>query len=132
MRLLTSGRGVRVQTLFLMSIVIGGVLFQSGARGQGPGPGGITQVLVLDNEVFNVRRLTFAPGYRQTMHGTGAKLDEIVVLLTPGQIEVQIDENKTSGPENVGKVWWVPKPPSQHAFGNLGKQPIDLLVVQAK
>ena len=106
---------------------------QARARGQGQNGGsGITQVVVLDNERFNVRRLTFPAGYRQQLHTVAADRDELVIQITAGAFEARVDAAVASGVQKPGTLWAVPKAPSQHAFANTGTLPIDVLVVQAK
>lgn len=87
--------------------------------------------MVLDSEKFNVRRLTFPAGYRQEMHTVAADRDELVILITPGQFEGRVDVGVRVATK-PGELWAVPKAPSQHAFANLGKEPLDILVVQRK
>lgn len=103
------------------------------ARGQAPAARpGITQMVVLDNERFNVRRLTFPAGYRQEMHTVAANRDEVLIQITPGEFEARVDDKVASGMQKPGTLWAVPRAPSQHAFANTSTKPIDVLVVQAK
>ncbi len=104
--------------------------------GQTPAPAAasgarITQAVVLDTDKFNVRRLTFPAGYRQPMHTVNADRDELVILITPGQFEGRVDAAVRVA-TRPGELWDVPKAPSQHAFANLGNEPLDILVVQRK
>ena len=91
----------------------------------------ITQAVVLDTAAFNVRRLTFPPGYRQPMHTVAANRDELVILIGPGRFEGRVDSDARVV-TSPGELFDVPKAPSLHAFANLGTQPVDVLVVQRK
>jgi hypothetical protein len=127
-------RGVRTGLLILIFGVGAFAVFLGRARGQAPAPAQgpqITQTVVLDNERFNVRRLTFPAGFRQTMHTVAANRDELVILITPAQFEGQVDDKKTVS-DKPGTIWPTAKAPSMHAFANLSKGPIDILVVQTK
>lgn len=127
--------------LGIPALVVAGALFWISttiARGasQTPAPAAaagarITQAVVLDTDTFNVRRLTFPGGYRQPMHTVSADRDELVILITPGQFEGRVDAAVRVA-TRPGELWDVPKAPSQHAFANLGKEPLDILVVQRK
>ena len=115
------------------AVVGGSAVAAQRAAGQGRAAGpGITQVVVLDNERFNVRRLTFPAGYRQELHTVNANRDEIVIQITPGEFEARVDDKLSSGMQSPGALWAVPKAPSLHAFANTSNRPIDILVVQAK
>ena len=105
---------------------------RAGGQAQSAATGRITQVVVLDNERFNVRRLTFPVGYRQEMHTVGADRDELVIQITPGTFEARVDDRVDAARHTRGTLWSVPKAPSQHTFANTDTQPIDVLVVQAK
>lgn len=128
MKRVVRGGGI-VLTLMVAAFVAGGMRARGQAQNSG---GGITQVVVLDNERFNVRRLTFPAGYRQELHTVAANRDELVIQITPGEFEARVDDKVASGVQKPGTLWAVPKAPSQHAFANTSKQPIDVLVVQAK
>lgn len=132
MRILT-GFGIRVALLSILLLVACLVVARGSASGQSAQPTGprISQVVILDNDKFNVRRLTFPVGYRQEMHTVGADRDELVILITPGQMEGRVDTQVTVATK-PGELWAVPKAPSQHAFANIGREPIDILVVQRK
>jgi hypothetical protein len=132
-RLLTP-LGTRIALLAALLFVAASVMSDGIARGQGtqqPAGPRITQTVVLDDDKFNVRRLTFPAGYRQQMHTVGADRDELVILITPGQFEGRVDAAVRVATK-PGELWAVPKAPSQHAFANLGKEPLDILVVQRK
>src|SRR5580765_6973334 len=92
-------RTIRLASPAVMLFAAALVLWQGNARGQAaaqtPAKGPqITQTVVLDNEKFNVRRLTFPPGFRQTLHTDAANRDELVILITPAQFEGQVDDKK--------------------------------------
>jgi hypothetical protein len=127
-------RGVGAGVLVVILGATTFVLFQARAHAQAKAPATgpqITQTVVLDNDRFNVRRLTFPAGFRQTLHTVAANRDELVILITPAQFEGQVDDKKIAS-DKPGTIWATPKAPSQHAFANLSKEPIDILVVQTK
>lgn len=127
-------RGIGSGVLFVMFGVSGLLLFQGRAHGQAASPAKgpqITQTVVLDNDHFNVRRLTFPAGFRQQLHTVAANRNELVILITPAQFEGQVDGKKVVS-DKPGTIWSTPKAPSMHAFANLSNEPIDILVVQTK
>jgi hypothetical protein len=125
--------GTRIALLAGLLFITAPVMSGGIARGQATQPAGprITQAVVHDDDKFNVRRLTFPAGYRQEMHTVGADRDELVILITPGQFEGRVDATVKVATK-PGELWAVPKAPSQHAFANLGREPLDILVVQRK
>ena len=94
-----------------------------------------TSVMLVDNERISIRRLTFAAGEKQaTLHpppGTG----QVVTLVTPADMEVNLVEDGTprtdKGHMEPGKVWWLAKT-TLHQFANTGTQPCDVIVVTFK
>src|ERR1700730_14389608 len=116
-------RSIRFAVPVVMLFAAAFVLLQGNVRGQAAGQAPakgpqITQTVVLDNEKFNVRRLTFPPGFRQTLHTVAANRDELVILITPAQFEGQVDDKKSTS-DKPGTIWPTPKAPSQHAYANL-------------
>jgi len=104
--------------------------YQAGAHAQAAPPAPRVEKLLLDNAVFNIREITYQPGYRQQMHTVAAGRNEVLVQITPGKFEANIDGVVTTG--HPGSVWYTPKAPSLHAFANAGDAPMTFLVVQAK
>ena len=136
MQIAIAWRRIRLATPMVILVATAFVVFHGDARGQAAGQAQakgpqITQTVVLDNERFNVRRLTFPAGFRQQLHTVAANRDELVILITPAQFEGQVDDKKEVS-DKPGTIWATPKAPSQHAFANLSKHPIDILVVQTK
>ena len=132
MQTLLSRIGLRIAVVGTVLYVVF-LVASPGTAGQGPQATAprITQAVVLDDDKFNVRRLTFPAGYRQQMHTVGADRDELVILITPGQLEGRVDA-EVKVVTKPGELWAVPKAPSQHAFANIGGEPLDILVVQRK
>jgi predicted metal-dependent enzyme (double-stranded beta helix superfamily) len=97
--------------------------------------GAATIVQLIDNERFSVIRITFAPGEKQAaLHpppGTG----QIVTLVTPAEVEVNLVEDgkprTEKGHMEPGKVWWLAKT-TLHQYANTGTQPYDIIVVTFK
>jgi hypothetical protein len=124
--------------VFLVSLGVNAIVFFQGrASGQerAAATGQQTETVVLDNTRVHVRHITFpAGGFRQQMHSVGKAGDnryDLMILLTPAQLEGQVDDKKMVS-DKPGTIWEIPGAPSQHAFANLSNQPIDVLVVQVK
>ena len=108
-------------------LTTGGLGFLAGVNAQVPAR---VEKLLLDNAVFNIREITYQPGYKQEMHTVAANRNEVLVQITPGKFQANIDNVIATG--HPGAVWYTPKAPSLHAFANLDDHPITFLVVQAK
>ena len=104
--------------------------FQAGVHAQTPAPAPRVEKQVLDNAAFNIRSITYQPGYKQDPHTVAANRDEVLIQITPGKMQGMVDGVTTVG--SPGYIWWTPKAPSQHAFANIGDTPVTFLVVQAK
>jgi quercetin dioxygenase-like cupin family protein len=46
--------------------------------------------------------------------------DGIVIMMTPGNIEFYTGEKVEIGHQEIGKTWWMPKPPYLHSLANTG------------
>jgi len=90
---------------------------------------GLTTVKVMENERVIVFRQTFAVGARQAYHPPN--FDIVVTQLNPADAEWRIGEERTSGRQEPGKVWYIKKG-TMHSAANLGKQPFDLMIVVLK
>ena len=125
--------GKRIALVGAMAAMIGAAGtagYVAGAHAQAPAAAPRVEKLLLDNAVFNIREITYQPGYRQQMHTVAAGRNEVLVQITPGKFEANIDGTVTTG--HPGSVWYTPKAPSLHAFANAGDTPMTFLVVQAK
>ena len=99
------------------------------ARAQTPPARQVTATRVLDNDRVTVQRLTVAAGYRDPE--SVVPRDMVAVQVTPGEMEVVINGEKTAGHVDAGKVWYVPKT-VKHQFSNIGATPYDTLVITLK
>jgi hypothetical protein len=133
-------RSIRIATTLVILTVIALMLSQGRAGGQAAAQTNaaaaqMKQVVVLDNAHVNVRHVTFpAGGYRQQLHSVGTAGDnryDLMILLTPAQLEGQVDDKKVVS-DKPGAFWEIPGAPSQHAFANLSNQPIEVMIVQVK
>ena len=94
----------------------------------------LTTTPILDNDQFSIIRATLAPGEKQAkLHPPPGK-GQIVTLVTPAEIEVNLDDGTPrteKGHMEPGKVWWLSKT-TLHQFANTGTKPYDLIVVTLK
>ncbi len=98
------------------------------ARAQGPaGPAFASKVLV-DNDRVRVQRLSVPAGFREDLQVVPN--DQIAIQVTPGDLQVVINGQKTAGRIEPGATFYVPKN-APHQFLNMG-QPYDVVVVMLK
>ncbi len=126
----TNTRLLRGAAAIGLLAAFGAAMYQAGAQAAAVPQAGRVAVDVLDNHAFNIRKITYQPGYQQDMHTVAAGRDEVLVQITPGKMTANIDGKIETG--EAGKVWWTPKAPSLHAFGNADTHPISFLVIQRK
>ena len=99
------------------------------ARAQAPaGPAFPSKVLV-DNDRVRIQRLSVPAGFRETLQVVPN--DQIALQVTPGDLEVVISGQKTTGRIEPGTTFYVPKN-APHQFLNVGKTPYDVVVVMLK
>ena len=99
------------------------------ARAQAPaGPAFASKPLV-DNDRVRIQRLSVPAGFRETMQVVAN--DQIAIQITPGDLEVVINGQKTAGRIEPGATFFVPKN-APHQFLNVGKAPYDVVVVLLK
>jgi hypothetical protein len=48
------------------------------------------------------------------------QMDGVVIMMTPGNIEFNTGEKVEVGHQEIGKTWWMPKPPFTHSLANYG------------
>ena len=96
---------------------------------QAPAARPVTSKVILDNDRVSVQRLSVAAGYRDPE--SVVPRDMIAVQATPGEMEVVINGDKTTGHVDAGKVWYVPKS-AKHQFSNVGATSYDTLVITLK
>ena len=99
------------------------------ARAQAPaGPASASKLLV-NNDRVQIQRLSVPAGFRETLQVVPN--DQIAIQVTPGDLEVVIDGQKTAGRIEPGTTFYVPKN-APHQFLNVGKTPYDVVVVMLK
>ena len=98
-------------------------------RAQTPAARPVTSKVILDNDRVSVQRLSVAAGYRDPE--SVVPRDMVAVQATPGEMEVVINGEKTTGHVDAGKVWYVPKT-VKHQFSNIGTTAYDTLVITLK
>ena len=116
----------------LMSIATVGLLMvpfilTAGAQTP-PGPAFASKALV-DNDRVRIQRLSVPAGFRETLQVVPN--DQIAIQVTPGDLEVVINGQKTAGRIEPGTTFFVPKN-APHQFLNVGKTPYDVVVVMLK
>jgi|SRR5215831_9840355 len=117
----------------LISISLAGlaiVLFIATGRAQAPasGPAFASKALV-NNDHLQVQRLTVPAGFREPIQMVPN--DQIAIQITPADLEVTINGQKTAGRIEPGTTFYVPKN-APHQFLNVGKTPYDVVVVMLK
>src|SRR5262252_5269291 len=108
-----------------------GVLFVPfivSARAQAPAAPAFASKVLVDNDRVRVQRLTVPAGFRETLQVVPN--DQIAIQVTPGNLEVVINGQKTVGPVEPGTAFYVPKN-APHQFLNMGA-PYDAVVVMLK
>ncbi len=84
---------------------------------------------VLDNATVTVTRLRFAPGTGESVHTHAFPL--LIVQLTPGVVDLTVDDMRARGPRETGVVTLVPAN-VPHAAVNAGSTSFDLIAVAVK
>ena len=100
------------------------------AQTPAPAQPALTQTILVENEQVKIRRIILPVGLNQQMHFGGNGWDEITVQLSEGQMRLQINDQVNMG--KPGQVYFMPRMPAKHAFANLGKAPVEILVFSLK
>lgn len=103
-------------------------LFVVTARTQAPATPAFSSKSLVDNDKVRVQRLTVPAGFREGLQVVPN--DQIAIQVTPGDLEVVINGQKTTGRVEPGTTFYVPKN-APHQFLNMGK-PYDVVVVMLK
>lgn len=104
------------------------VPFIVSARAQAPASPGFASKVLVDNDRVRIQRLTVPAGFRETLQVVPN--DQIAIQVTPGDLEVVISDQKTTGRIEPGATFYVPKN-APHQFLNMG-QSYDVVVVMLK
>lgn len=103
--------------------------FRAPAGPPTPAPPGITRTPLLDNDEVRVVRTEFAPMAAEPLHSH--PVDLIVVLLTPGRLEVQQGPDKMVRAYAAGDAIVLPRD-VPHAVANAETHPVTLMSVTLK
>lgn len=99
------------------------------ARAQAPAGPRFASKMLVNNDRVQIQRLSVPAGFRETPQVVPN--DQIAIQITPGDLEVQIDGQKTTGRIEPGTTFYVPKN-APHQFLNMGNAPYDVVVVMLK
>jgi len=116
----------------VLTVVTLGVLLVSFVvliRAQTPAGPPFSSKMLVDNERVRVQRLTVPAGFREPLQTVPN--DQIAIQVTPGDLEVVINGQKTTGRVEPGTAFYVPKN-APHQFLNMGRAPYDVVVVMLK
>ncbi|HVQ16983.1 MAG TPA: cupin domain-containing protein [Vicinamibacterales bacterium] len=116
----------------LISVVIVGMLMVPlilTARAQAPAAPAFASKMLVNNDRVQIQRLSVPAGFRETLQVVPN--DQIAIQVTPGDLEVVISGQKTTGRVEPGTTFYVPKN-APHQFLNMGKTPYDVVVVMLK
>ena len=119
-----------MRRLILVSVV--GMLivqFIVTARAQAPAAPAFASKVLVDNDRVRIQRLSVPAGFRETLQVVPN--DQIAIQVTPGDLEVVINGERTAGRIEPGTTFYVPKN-APHQFQNVGKTPYDVVVVMLK
>ena len=99
------------------------------ARAQAPAGPAFASKLLVDNDRVRIQRLSVPAGFREPLQVVSN--DQIAIQVTPGELEVVINGQKTAGRIEPGTTFYVPKN-APHQFLNMGQAPYDVVVVMLK
>ena len=99
------------------------------ARAQAPAGPAFASKSLVNNDRVQIQRLSVPAGFRETLQVVPN--DQIAIQVTPGDLEVVINGQKTAGRIEPGTTFYVPKN-APHQFLNVGKTPYDVVVVMLK
>jgi len=100
-----------------------------GEQPPSPAPAGITRTMVLDNAQARATHVTFAAGSRETTHTH--PYDLILVQLTPGTMELEMDGKRTTKDYAPGEVLFIPRD-TPHAAINADTKAFEIVSVGVK
>ena len=107
----------------LISVVIVGMLMVPlilTARAQAPAAPAFASKMLVNNDRVQIQRLSVPAGFRETLQVVPN--DQIAIQVTPGDLEVVISGQKTTGRVEPGTTFYVPKN-APHQFLNTGAAP---------
>ena len=76
--------------------------------------------MLVNNERVQIQRLSVPAGFKETLQVV--ENDQIAIQVTPGDLEVVINGQRTAGRIEPGTTFYVPKN-APHRFLNVGKAP---------
>jgi quercetin dioxygenase-like cupin family protein len=77
--------------------------------------------VLVNNERVQIQRLSVPAGFRETLQSVPN--DQIAIQITPGDLEVVINGQKTTGRIEPGTTFYVPKN-APHQFSTSAKRPM--------
>lgn len=110
----------------ILWVLIAGLLLIGMGRAQAPR---FASKMLVNNDRVQVQQLSVPAGFRETLQVVPN--DQIAIQITPGDLEVQINGQKTTGRIAPGTTFYVPKN-APHQFLNVGTAPYDVVVVMLK
>jgi hypothetical protein len=112
----------------LMLLTVWSVVMPYRSSAQAPG-GRFASAQLLENDRVRVQRVNVPVGYRDPV--SVLQNDIVVIQTSPGEMEVVIGQNRTTGHVDPGQTWYVPKTVA-HQFSNAGDKPYDTVIVLLK
>ncbi len=104
------------------------VPFIVAARAQAPASPAFASKVLVDNDRVRVQRLSVPAGFREGLQVVPN--EQIAIQVTPGNLDVTINGQKTTGRVEPGTAFYVPKN-APHQFLNMGPS-YDVVVVMLK
>jgi quercetin dioxygenase-like cupin family protein len=115
--------------IFTVLAVCAALLSPFSGAAQAPAAAAIAGAPLLANDRISAIKLSFPPGARESMHSH--PFDIVVIQLTAGEVDVALNGDKSVGHIEAGRVTYVPAQ-AQHAVGNSGSTPFEMVVVGLK
>lgn len=107
-------------------LLVGGIAL---ARAQAPTAPAFASTMLVNNDRMQIQRLSVPAGFREPLQVVPN--DQVAIQITPADLEVVINGQKTTGRIEPGTTFYVPKN-APHQFLNMGKAPYDVVVVMLK
>ena len=113
----------------LISILTVGMLMMPPILTAGAQAPTFASKMLVNNDRVQIQRLTVPAGFREGLQVVPN--DQIAIQITPADLEVQINGQKTTGRIEPGTTFYVPKN-APHQFLNVGNTPYEVVVVMVK
>jgi mannose-6-phosphate isomerase-like protein (cupin superfamily) len=99
------------------------------AWAQAPAAPAFASKMLVNNDRMQIQRLSVPPGFREPLQVVPN--DQIAIQITPADLQVVINGQKTAGRIEPGTTFYVPKN-APHQFLNMGTTPYDVVIVMLK